>query len=34
MLNEKLQQALNDQLNSEFSSAYTYLSMAAYFEDL
>ena len=34
MLNEKLQQALNDQLNSEFASAYTYLSLAAYFEDL
>ena len=34
MLNEKLQQALNDQLNCEFSSAYTYLSLAAYFEDL
>ena len=34
MLSEKIQQALNDQLNSEFSSAYTYLSMAAYLEDL
>ena len=34
MLSEKIQQALNDQLNSEFSSAYTYLSLAAYFEDL
>ncbi len=34
MLSEKLQQSLNDQLNSEFFSAYTYLSLAAYFEDL
>ena len=34
MLSEKLQQALNDQLNSEFYAAYTYLSLAAYFEDL
>ena len=34
MLSEKIQQALNDQLNSEFFSAYTYLSLAAYFEDL
>ena len=34
MLSEKIQQALNNQLNSEFSSAYTYLSLAAYFEDL
>jgi len=34
MLSEKIQQALNDQLNSEFYAAYTYLSLAAYFEDL
>ena len=34
MLSEKIQQALNDQLNSEFASAYAYLSLAAYFEDL
>ena len=34
MFSEKIQQALNDQLNAEFFSAYTYLSLAAYFEDL
>lgn len=32
MLSTKLQTALNDQINAEFGSAYTYLAMAAYFE--
>ena len=34
MLSENIQQALNKQLNAEFLSAYTYLSVAAYFEGL
>lgn len=34
MLSEKLQKALNDQINFEYYSAYTYLGMAAYAEDL
>jgi ferritin len=32
MLNEKLDAALNDQINAELHSAYIYLSMAAYFD--
>ncbi len=32
MLNDQLERALNDQLNSELYSAHLYLSMAAYFE--
>jgi ferritin len=32
MLSEKIQQALNDQINMEFSAYYTYLSMSAHFE--
>ncbi len=32
MLSERLQKALNDQVNYEFYSAYTYLAMAAYAE--
>ena len=32
MLNPTVQQALNDQVQKEFHSAYIYLSMAAYFE--
>ncbi len=32
MLNEKIQDALNQQLNAEFVAFYLYLSMAAYFE--
>jgi ferritin len=32
MLNPKVQDALNAQINMEFSAYYTYLSMAAYFE--
>ncbi len=31
-LSKKLQDALNNQVNAELYSAYTYLSMAAYFE--
>lgn len=33
MLSEKMQTALNKQINAELHSAYIYLSMAAYFED-
>jgi len=33
MLTEKMQQALNDQLNAELSAYYIYLSASAYFED-
>lgn len=32
MINTKMQEALNGQLNAELYSAYLYLSMAAYFE--
>ncbi len=32
MLGEKMQKALNDQINAEFFSAYLYLAMEAYFE--
>ena len=34
MLSSKIQDTLNNQLKCEFQSAYTYLSLAAYFEDL
>lgn len=34
MLNKKIEDALNGQLNAEFYSAYLYLSMAAYLESL
>ena len=34
MLRSKIQDTLNNQLKCEFQSAYTYLSLAAYFEDL
>jgi ferritin len=34
MLNEKIQEAFNKQINAETYSAYLYLSMAAYFENL
>jgi ferritin len=34
MLSDKMQQALNDQLNAEWYSSYLYVSMAAYFESL
>ena len=33
MLDKKMEQALNDQLNAEMASGYLYLSMATYFED-
>jgi ferritin len=33
MLNEKMQEALNGQMNAELYSSYLYLSMASYFED-
>lgn len=32
MISKKIEQALNDQINAEFYSAYLYLSMQAYFE--
>lgn len=32
MLNEKIQAAMNEQINAELHSAYVYLAMAAYFE--
>lgn len=32
MISEKMQKALNDQVNAEFFSSYLYLSMAAYFQ--
>ncbi len=32
MISEKMQKALNDQINAEIWSAYLYLSMSAYFE--
>ncbi|HEB83472.1 MAG TPA: ferritin [Bacteroidetes bacterium] len=32
MLNPKVEESLNDQLNFEFYSSYVYLAMAAYFE--
>mgnify|MGYP005846175059 CR=1 FL=1 len=34
MISEKLEAAINDQINAELYSAYLYLSMAAYFEDI
>ena len=34
MVNEKMEKALNAQLNAEVYSGYLYLSMAAYFEDI
>ncbi len=33
MLNPKIEQALNEQVNAEMYSAYLYLAMAAYFSD-
>ncbi len=33
MLSEKMQQAINDQINAEMFSSYIYLAMVAYFED-
>ncbi|MDI3473263.1 MAG: ferritin [Thermotogaceae bacterium] len=34
MLNEKMIEALNKQINEEFYSAYLYLSMSAYFDSI
>lgn len=34
MINDKMQQALNRQLNRELYSAYLYLAMAAYFDSI
>jgi ferritin len=34
MINEKMQQAMNEQIKNELFSAYLYLSMAAYFHGL
>ena len=34
MLNQKVQDAINDQINAELYSAYLYYSMAAYFESI
>lgn len=34
MMNQKIQDAMNKQINAETYSAYLYLSMAAYFEDI
>jgi ferritin len=34
MLNQKIQDAINDQINAELYSAYLYYSMAAYFESI
>ena len=34
MLSERIQDALNRQINREFFSAYSYLALTAYFEDL
>jgi ferritin len=33
MLDPKMEQALNDQVNAELHSAYVYLAMSGYFED-
>jgi len=33
MLSEKMQQALNDQINAEFYSSYLYLAMSCHFEN-
>ncbi|MHC4462239.1 MAG: ferritin [Planctomycetota bacterium] len=34
MIGKKMQEALNEQINAEFYSAYLYLSMEAYFESM
>jgi len=34
MIDQKMQDALNEQINAELYSSYLYLSMAAYFEDI
>jgi ferritin len=33
MINKRLEEAINEQINAELYSAYLYLSMGAYFED-
>ncbi len=33
MINQRLEKAINEQINAELYSAYLYLSMGAYFED-
>ncbi len=33
MLNKRIEEELNKQINAEIWSAYLYLSMSAYFED-
>jgi len=33
MINKKLQDALNDQINQELTASYNYLAMSSYFED-
>jgi len=34
MIDKKMQDAINDQVNAELFSAYLYLSMSAYFENI
>ncbi len=34
MFNQKMQDAINDQIQRELESAYIYLSMAAYFDSV
>ena len=34
MINEKMEKAINEQINAELYSAYLYLSMSAYFESI
>ncbi|HFX17797.1 MAG TPA: ferritin, partial [Flavobacteriales bacterium] len=34
MISKKIENALNDQINAEFYSAYLYLSMSAYLNDI
>lgn len=34
MLSQKMEKALNEQINKEFYSSYLYLAMASYFEDI
>ena len=34
MINDKVKEVLNEQINKEFYSAYLYLAMSAYFDDL
>ena len=34
MISEKMQQAINEQINKEFYSAYFYLSMEAYLQSI